>query len=230
MRTIILTIAALAALATMAQVKHLQPTTVTLMPSYDVNKFEELFSKAEMDSLSNEERLLYNQGGIYEDLYAGYCSWYCGGEVLSVKSSSHLARQGSHTYEATNAHDFRHDCVWAEGVKGHGVGEWLEYEFAGGCPRITTVKVLNGHVRTPTTWRNNNRVKSLMVYYMGEPLAILDLEDSRSLQEFDVGVLGPHDDKAANWTLRFKILDVYPGEKYDDTVISELYFDGIDVH
>ena len=32
------------------------------------------------------------------------------------------------------------------------------------------------------------------------------------------------------WTLKFEILDVYPGERYDDTVISELYFDGIDVH
>jgi hypothetical protein len=43
-------------------------------------------------------------------------------------------------------------------------------------------------------------------------------------------VLGPHDAEAPNWTLRFEILDVYPGEKYTDTVISELYFDGIDVH
>ena len=33
-----------------------------------------------------------------------------------------------------------------------------------------------------------------------------------------------------NWTLRFEILEVYEGDKYDDTVISELFFDGIDVH
>ena len=58
----------------------------------------------------------------------------------------------------------------------------------------------------------------------------LDLQDSRSLQCFDVGELGPHDEKAPNWTPRFEILEVYEGDKYDDTVISELFFDGIDVH
>ena len=58
----------------------------------------------------------------------------------------------------------------------------------------------------------------------------VDLEDSRTLQCFEVGVLGPHDAQAPNWTLKFEILDVYPGTKYDDTVIAELYFDGIDVH
>ena len=30
--------------------------------------------------------------------------------------------------------------------------------------------------------------------------------------------------------VRKKILEVYPGSKYGDTVIAELYFDGIDVH
>ena len=52
----------------------------------------------------------------------------------------------------------------------------------------------------------------------------------RNLQYFNVGVLGPYDAGAPNWKLRFEILEVYEGEKYEDTVISELYFDGIDVH
>jgi intein/homing endonuclease len=30
--------------------------------------------------------------------------------------------------------------------------------------------------------------------------------------------------------LKFEITDVYPGDKYDDTAITELFFDGIDVH
>jgi hypothetical protein len=32
------------------------------------------------------------------------------------------------------------------------------------------------------------------------------------------------------WTMRFEIMDVYKGDKYDDTAITEIYFDGIDVH
>jgi hypothetical protein len=31
-------------------------------------------------------------------------------------------------------------------------------------------------------------------------------------------------------TLKFEILEVYPGTRHKDTVISEIYFDGIDVH
>jgi hypothetical protein len=30
--------------------------------------------------------------------------------------------------------------------------------------------------------------------------------------------------------LTFTILEVYPGDQFDDTVITELWFDGIDSH
>ena len=52
------------------------------------------------------------------------------------------------------------------------------------------------------------------------------------IQFFEIGTVGygPRTTNKDPWTLKFEILDVYPGEKYDDTVISELYFDGIDVH
>ena len=36
--------------------------------------------------------------------------------------------------------------------------------------------------------------------------------------------------KMPNWKIRFEILKVYKGDKYDDTAISEIFFDGIDVH
>jgi len=32
------------------------------------------------------------------------------------------------------------------------------------------------------------------------------------------------------WTMKFEIIEVYKGTKYDDTAITEIYFDGIDVH
>ena len=39
-----------------------------------------------------------------------------------------------------------------------------------------------------------------------------------------------HNPNAPDWKLRFEILEVYPGSKFEDIAISELYFDGIDVH
>jgi hypothetical protein len=44
------------------------------------------------------------------------------------------------------------------------------------------------------------------------------------MQIFNVGTLG---NEYNAWKLRFEILDVYPGTKYKDTVISEIIFDGI---
>ena len=89
---------------------------------------------------------------------------------------------------------------------------------------------MNGYVKSEKAWRDNGRVKSLLLYYNEKPYAILDLVDSRSLQCFDVGTLGFHDENAPRWSLKFEIREVYPGKRYNDTAITELYFDGIDVH
>ena len=74
-------------------------------------------------------------------------------------------------------------------------------------------------------------MKRLKMYYDGQPYAILELQDTRDEQDFNVGLLGYCDvDHPEDWTLRFEILEVYPGRKYRNTAITELYFDGIDVH
>lgn len=216
MKTILFTLLAATMLAAQAQIKHIKPGQVYPMPPAPK-------TQVELDRLVEDDP-------IYSDLYGGRCSWYCGGVVDTVMASSQLHRIKRFTYEAAHAHDFDHESVWAEGATGQGIGEWLLYKFPGSCPRITTVKILNGHVKNPEVWRNNSRVKQLLMYYNDTPLAILDLDDSRSLQCFDVGVLGPHDAAAPQWSLKFEILDVYPGAKHDDTVIAELFFDGIDVH
>ncbi|MBR6036300.1 MAG: hypothetical protein IKP41_05030 [Bacteroidaceae bacterium] len=189
----------------------------------------ELMTEADWQRMEEIE----NDNAVLEDLYSGHCSWYCGGEVQRVTASSHLKAQGRFNYLPKNAHDFTFDAVWAEGAEGQGIGEWLEYEFAGACPRVTAVKILPGHVKTKAAWEANSRPKYIQVYYLGKPICILDLQDVRAMQYFDLEKFGPfgyHDSDKPTWRLRFEILDVYPGTKYQDTVISELEFDGIDVH
>ena len=245
--------------ASVAQtLRHIQPENISEMPSEkEMAEWKALNEQASdenadlpSDVWGRYEELMENP--ILDALYSGHCSWYCGGEVQRVTASSHLAGQGKFSYQPKNAHDFNHESVWAEGAKGQGVGEWLDYEFAGACPRITRVCILSGHVKTPAAWQDNSRPKQLKMYYMGKPYAILELKDIRGLQEFDVTLplspaevkkakekdeyayefipLGYHDASKPNWHLRFEIMSVYPGTKYEDTVISELYFDGIDVH
>ena len=208
-----------------AQEKVIKPKSVIPMPTITVEKWEKLSNQYGDDS---EELSKYGDMTIYDDLYSGKCSWYCGGEVKSVTASSCLSPNKKFDYKGENAHDFSHESVWA--TKDKGIGESLTYTFEGKCPRITTVEILNGHVKSEEAWKANSRVKKLRVCYNNQPYAILALEDSRTLQSFDVGILGYHDDAKPDWTLKFEILEVYPGLKYGDTVIAELYFDGIDVH
>ena len=171
------------------------------------------------------------------DIIGGGCSWYCGGGPNEITASSSLSSQGDNTYEAKNAHDLSYKTAWVEGVPGYGIGEYLEYHFAPASPRITKIIVVNGYVKSKSSYNNNSRVKKLKVYINDKPYAILNLKDVIAEQSFEVEPIGNSDRKdwdklktQPNWTIKFEILEVYKGLKYDDVVISEIYFDGLDVH
>jgi hypothetical protein len=218
-----------------------KPSHVWLMPTdAKLAEWKQLNEKAgkedgELMTEADWQRLeqIQEDNVILDDLYSGKCSWYCGGEVQRVTASSHLKAQGRFNYLPKNAHDFDHESAWVEGAQGQGIGEWIEYEFAGACPRVTGVKILAGYVKSKTAYESNSRPKYIKVYYRSKPICILDLQDVRGMQEFDLEKFGPfgyHDSEKPAWRLRFEIIDVYPGTKYQDTAISELEFDGIDVH
>lgn len=215
-----------------AQVPELEPTSVVDNPDADLQVCDRVAMKANTDYevLSDVEIALFSfvqDDPVLSHFYSYNCSWYCGGQIDSVTASSALADR----YAAEKAHDFSIVTAWVEGVEGNGEGEYLRYSFPGTCPRITTVLIHNGYVKNWDVWRDNARVKRLLMYYNDEPYAILNLQDTMGLQSFDVGVLGYEDkDSAPAWSIKFEILEVYPGKKYEDTAITEIYFDGIDVH
>lgn len=202
---------------------------------------KKLGKKMSFDDLSEaDQKLLRNFGETvtnYWNILDGGCSWYCGGGPEKVTASSFLAPQGKATFDPENAHDLNYKNAWAEGVPGNGVGEYLEYHFSPASPRITTIMVVNGYVKTEEDWENNGRVKSLNMYLNDTLYAILKLKDMRAEQRFSVPAIGYPDRKNLaeikdneNWTLKFEIASVYPGKKYDDVVLSEIFFHGIDVH
>jgi hypothetical protein len=160
------------------------------------------------------------------------CEGYCGGSPQSVTASSELKQQGGNTYTARNARDFSYKTAWVEGVPGPGIGEYLVYTFPPEASRIVEIIVANGYIKSERAYRDNGRVKKLQVYWNDEPFGILHLEDRRSAQHFYVPEIG-HADRTnlsilPPWTLKFEILEVYKGAKYDDTVIAEIFFEGLD--
>lgn len=232
MRRVIFLLLCLGTINLYAQVPELEPTSVVDIPYADLQVCDRVAMKAstDYDALSDVEFALLcfvEENPVLSHFYSGNCSWYCGGQIDSVTASSALADR----YAAEKAHDFSIVTAWVEGVEGNGEGEYLRYSFPGTCPRITTVLIHNGYVKNWEVWYDNARVKRLLMYYNDEPYAILNLQDTMGLQSFDVGVLGYEDkDSAPAWSIKFEILEVYPGKKYEDTAITEIYFDGIDVH
>jgi len=195
--------------------------------------------KKDINRLSKtEQALLDKYPEVYEDIWTvkgGACSWYCGGGPNKVTATSHLKPQGTNTYSATNAHDDSYQTAWVEGVTDYGVGQYLTYTFPATTGRITGISVVNGYVKSESTYKNNSRVKKLRVLYNDNPFAILNLQDKIAVQYFEIPPIGYSNrnidlSSKPSFTLKFEILEVYEGLKYQDVAITELYFDGIDVH
>lgn len=177
-----------------------------------------------------------DDGGLYENIYdilGQGCSFYCACAIGTQKASSTLAPQAGHNYAPANAHDLSFETAWVEGAPHNGVGEWIEYTLPPENPLITSICVANGYVRTKKAWTENNRVKLLEVRVDGRPHALLKLSDVYALQVFDVPPIGhTHRSnyealtKKAPVVIRFIIRDVYRGSKYNDTAITEIFFDG----
>lgn len=163
------------------------------------------------------------------DILGMECSWYCGGGNYAIKASSSLSDVEGSIYAGKSANDLSYKTAWVEGKDGEGIGEYLEYSFKNKSPRIMRIIISNGYIKTEAAWRNNNRVKKLKLYVNGKTYGILQLDDSRDDQVFEVGTFG-HNKNGTDLILRFEILEVYKGDKYNDTAITEIYFDGIDVH
>ena len=207
-----------------------------------MNKCVDVWKKMEASGRKNptasERRILSNCNEMMEspwEVIGGGCSWYCGEHVDTVTATSSLPPQGNYQYEIDNIFDLNYKTAWVEGVPGYGIGEKITYHFPGDHPRVTEIIVVNGYVVSEEAWFNNSRVKTLNVYYNDELFATLHLKDTKNDQVFRFDPIGSRNfvqdvENATDWTLTFEIMNVYEGDLYDDTAISELYFDGVDVH
>ena len=237
-----------------SQILELNPTSTTLL---DLNEKEEMefnefirackeienkmYGGVKFDDLPQEEKDQYlvfeETRKDYWDVFGKGCNWYCDGGPKEIIASSYLDTSAVEKYGPKNAHDLSYKSVWIMDSEGNGIGEHITYTFRGAAPRITDIIVANGFVESPEKWKNYSRVKRLKVYKDDTPFIILNLEDIRGTQVFEVEPIGNSDRNIRrillarpDWSLKFEILDVYPGLKFKNVAIAEIYFDGMDVH
>jgi hypothetical protein len=164
-----------------------------------------------------------DEGPYYTGPYG--CSFYCLAGIDTIVATSTLTSGKKSTYFPANAHDFDLQTAWVEGKSDDGTGEALEFDFSKSPPlTVTACTIYNGYTKNLQVWKDNGRAKSVEVMVNGESKAVLQLEDTYLGQTFELGKLAA----ATDGTLRisFRILEVYKGDKYSDTAISEINFDG----
>jgi hypothetical protein len=154
--------------------------------------------------------------------------WYEGGGPYKLDASSVLAPAPPNNYYVENAHDFDLSTAWVEGKEDDGIGESISYFFKANSPPVTEVLIYNGYLKNASAWENNNRVKALKMYVDDEFVAILKLSDTSGLQKFQLGQ--EYQSNTGDMEIRFEIMAVYKGNKYSDTAITEIEFDGTGVN
>lgn len=145
-------------------------------------------------------------------------------------------------YSGLNLFDDNVNTAWVEGAKGDGIGEWIRIEINGHRESHTTqpfsiwtVGVIPGYAKNQKIWEANNRVKkALLVIYSPDSFGgkntwsafRLHFIDKNAMQLFDIPVEYIGRNMPMKKTVWFMIEEIYKGNKYDDTCISELFFKG----
>jgi len=133
---------------------------------------------------------------------------YCASSVLPPIKSNH--------YSPGMMFDGTRETAWVEGDKADGVGETLTLHF-GRERTLAGFEIVNGYDKDQRTWTNNSRVKMLEATADNSPHMSIELRDVRGPSRVDFNP------PLKTSYLALQISEIYPGAKYKDTAISELY-------
>jgi len=161
----------------------------------------------------------------YEDWKNNSASW-----LDSVYASSTLPG-ANERYSVRNLFDNNLDTVWS--TNGSGVGAVIELKFKDNIfGDGATMFILNGFVQSRDLYYANARIKELKVEYSyvrdGKREIYSELIKFDDISYEQINKTLPLD-AAKSFRLhysgmRLTILDVYPGQKYEDVCLSQIYF------
>lgn len=158
-------------------------------------------------------------------------------------ASSTLESSKGNTYNVENLTDYDLNTAWV-GDSVYGVGDYFEFTFdfpentgyAGAYQFYGVCNLFNGYCKSEELWKANSRVKKMKVYYNDQFVCYVELCDTWHLQFFDIGefFINRRENKYLNAkyeikngdVLKFEILEVFKGDKYQDVAISEFLCEG----
>lgn len=142
--------------------------------------------------------------------------------ICEIEASSILDEK----YKALNAFDGDLNTCWAEGVDGNGVGESIIFNSS---PHdnfnLEEIKIFPGYGKSEKLFYKNSRIKKMeiILYFQPNIKTIRTSKESitvafKDVPEFKIIPI----QKNLVSIIKFKILEVYEGSKWQDTCISEI--------
>lgn len=138
--------------------------------------------------------------------------------AVNIKSSSFLT-ENNIEYSPDNLNEEIGIC-WAEGVSGQGINETL---YLQGFYQTNSIHISNGFVSysKPYLYKQNSRLKKIELSVENKYTKIIELIDTPNFQTINLSETLLPDE-----ILKIKILEVYPGNKYEDTCVNIILMDG----
>ena len=162
--------------------------------------------------------------------------------ITKISASSVLPTDdlNKYNYGPSNLFDNDYSTAWVEGVKGPGIGEWVEVDLD--KVSISGIGIINGYTKKKSLYYANNRIKKLRLDVEwdnwgnrsgGKDSTEITLKE-KQFNELNQNAEAPFISWLADYgdgynrakKVRLTILEVYPGTKYDDTPITELFILG----
>jgi intein/homing endonuclease len=100
----------------------------------------------------------------------------------------------------------------------------FQNRYCASAQTVTCKKMVIGNDRG-----TNDTRKKLKLYINNKPYANLELQDVTASQSFKIDPI-QSTDSTKDLVLTFEVIEIYKGTKYGDLAISEINFDGLDVH
>lgn len=136
--------------------------------------------------------------------------------VSSVTASSALSEYGM-THSADRIIDQDLSTAWVEGVTGLGDGEYVTILFDD-IYKVSGFSIYAGYQKSVESYKKNARPRTITLEFSDGSQEIFELSDYYGEQILDFS------EARETSSITIRLESAYPGNKYEDTVISEVYF------
>lgn len=134
-----------------------------------------------------------------------------------ITASSTLAPEGRLSYDPPLIVDGDENTAWVEGRSDAGINEWVRLESRQ-SRTVSRIEIKNGYAASEKLFYANNRPSRLKIEFSDGSMVLADIQDgygSKNTVQLNQPVTTSF--------IKVTILDVYHGQKYDDTCIAEIW-------